>query len=89
MLAGVAAAASGCPSHSVPAPADATFDTRCAWTTEGASSIFECVEKCAADGGVPACPNSTAEYASEDREALRGADSAGLRCRWVILNKTG
>ena len=64
MLAGLSAvAASGCPSHSVAAPADAPFDTRCKWTTEGASSIFECVEKCAADGGVPACPNSTAEYA--------------------------
>ena len=62
-LAAVAAATGGCPSHSVAAPADATFDTRCAWTTEGASSIFACVEKCAADGGVPACPNSTAEYA--------------------------
>ena len=56
-------AASGCPSNSTPAPADAPFDTRCAWTTEGASSIFECVEKCAADGGVPACPNSTAQTA--------------------------
>ena len=63
MLVALAAATVGCPSHSVPAPADAPFDTRCAWTTEAASSILACVEKCAADGGVPACPNSTAEYA--------------------------
>ena len=63
MLAALAAATGGCPSHSVAAPADATFDTRCKWTTDGASSIFACIEKCAADGGVPACPNSTAEYA--------------------------
>ena len=62
-LAAVAAATGSCPSHSVPAPADAPFDTRCAWTAEASSSVFACVEKCAADGGVPACPNSTAEYA--------------------------
>ena len=62
-LAAVAAATGGCPSHSVAAPADAPFDTRCAWTTDAASSIFECVEKCATDGGVPACPNSTAQTA--------------------------
>ena len=64
MLFGLATfAASGCPSHSVPAPATATFDTQCAWRTEAAGSLFACVDKCAADGGVPACPNSTAEYA--------------------------
>jgi hypothetical protein len=57
------AATGGCPSHSVSAPINATFNTRCVWSTEAASSIFVCVEKCAADGGVPACPNSTAEYA--------------------------
>jgi len=79
MLAGLAAvaAAGDCPSHSVAAPADAPFDTRCAWTTDGASSLFACVEKCAADGGVPACPNSTAEYAwlAETAAELRLASS--------------
>ena len=63
-LAAVAAATGGCPSHSVAAPANATFDTRCAWrTTERASSLFECVEKCAADGGGQRAPTRRPEYA--------------------------
>ena len=79
-LAAVAAATGSCPSHSVPAPADAPFDTRCAWTTEAASSVFACVEKCAADGGVPSnitvvpigAERASVEAVKESFRAFRG-----------------
>ena len=51
-----------CPPHSTPAPENATFDTSCVWLADRSKSLYACVDACAADGGVPACPNSEDEF---------------------------
>ncbi len=50
-----------CPASACLAPPASAWIGTCAWIVTTPTTLFGCAESCAAGGGVPACPNSTAE----------------------------